>query len=511
MSKNWSFERRAQVVLALARGEARLAELSEREGVTPETVAIWVDELRHSAPEQLDDEARQRLAAQGLANDEAQTQLSGRLQDVSPLDLLQSLGIYRRPGRVLFFHPHGTSELWFRDGEIVDARSGALRGAAAVYRIVGHDRGDFRIDVTGDARAETIELPCTPLVFEAARRLDEARRLRARLPTGEEELAAESSLGAEWSEGQQHVIAQFGPGATVGEVLEHSELGELETLQVVVELVEAGALRPTGASRWPELSGVERRGEAVRRLLLEQASPIVAVSSPLPARSVRPGRAWLSVVVAAAVTAMVVLGVVGRGGDDGGNDEVVSSVGSSEESTSPAVPVAVVGRPLDVAHPAAGVAPVESKAEEDGASEAEENDASEREVAPEPRPSRPNEGKKRRHGSVSKDEPAPPSSSRSRAEPEPEPERKEAAELLRRARAAYASGRGASAHRLASRANRQDPSDEAVELMALAACLDREPARALDALRLVPLLRRASVRSTCKSTHGVRLPLVRGR
>jgi transcription antitermination factor NusG len=88
---------------------------------------------------------------------EVRTQQSGRLEDVSPLDLLQSLGIYRRAGHVLFFHAHGQSQLWFEAGEIVDARAGALHGAAAVYRIVTHDRGSFRVEVTGEARSRVLE------------------------------------------------------------------------------------------------------------------------------------------------------------------------------------------------------------------------------------------------------------------------------------------------------------------------------------------------------------------
>jgi hypothetical protein len=64
---------------------------------------------------------------------------------------------------------------------------------------------------------------------------------------------------------------------------------------------------------------------------------------------------------------------------------------------------------------------------------------------------------------------------------------------------------------LASRSQRLAPTADAAELMALAACQTQRPDAALAALRLVPLLRRSSVRATCKQQHGVRLKLVRGR
>lgn len=82
-----------------------------------------------------------------------------------------------------------------------------------------------------------------------------------------------------------------------------------------------------------------------------------------------------------------------------------------------------------------------------------------------------------------------------------------AEKLLKQARAAYNAGKGSSAYSLASKSNRMQPSGEAAEVMALAACQLGDVDKAKSALKTVTLFRRATVRSTCKSKHDVKLGL----
>jgi len=96
------------------------------------------------------------------------------------------------------------------------------------------------------------------------------------------------------------------------------------------------------------------------------------------------------------------------------------------------------------------------------------------------------------------------------AKPEPTPAAKpeeapSAAKLLKQARSAYNAGKGSSAYSLASKSNRLEPSGDAAEVMALAACQMNDAAKAKAALRTVPLFSRTSVRNTCKTKHGVKL------
>lgn len=448
---------------------------------------------------------------------EVRTQQSGRLEDVSSLDLLQSLGIYRRAGHVVFSHPYGRSQLWFEAGAIVDAESGALHGAAAVYRIVAHDRGEYSVEVTGQARARTIDRAGSGLIFEAARRLDEGQRLRARLPAAEVVLALAPTASRGTSEEHDRVAALLAAGVTLGEVLERSGLGELETLQWLAELADAGQLQPTGVVRSPEppASFGSAAGGSWSLGLEPPSQPFVPSSvfashegldDAPPSRR----RWWIHASVGAAVAAAITLAIVQASG--GASAEVVASLAGPVtviDASKPLVPAALV--------PAAHEPAAHEPALAVGASAAmqlSERDARGERAASPPRPTATTRGK----GQQAPAREGPPTRAfaeeRGAARPErgpaPVAEREDPSALLVAARRAYAAGDGASAHRLASRSQGLRPSDEAAELMVLSACQQQRPAVAAEALRAVPLLRRGSVRSTCKQAHGVRLKLGRG-
>lgn len=254
---------------------------------------------------------------------EARTQQSGRLEDVSPLDLLQSLHIYRRAGHVVFVHPYGRSQLWFEAGEIVDAESGALRGAAALYRIATHERGEFRVEVTGEVRERTLERAGSAMIFEAAYRIDEGKRLREQLPAVEAVLLRPPTAIPMQGPTEEHrrVVAMLEVGATLGEVLEHSGVGELETLQWMAEMVKAGQLVPTGAVRSPEPPAGDGLGgpPPAWPVGLEPSQPFVPLPSyaehgggfdeaPAPRR-----RWWIPASLGAAAAVIVTLAIVSVG------------------------------------------------------------------------------------------------------------------------------------------------------------------------------------------------------
>jgi hypothetical protein len=102
---------------------------------------------------------------------------------------------------------------------------------------------------------------------------------------------------------------------------------------------------------------------------------------------------------------------------------------------------------------------------------------------------------------TAQDEPKP------KAEPKPDDGAPSAQKLLKQARTAYNAGKGSTAYSLASKSNRMEPTGDAAEVMALAACQMNDVDKAKSALRNVTLFRRSSVRSTCKTKHNVKIPL----
>lgn len=110
-------------------------------------------------------------------------ELRGDLSQVALWDLLQVFATSQRTGRLRVETEGASGDLYVREGRVVDATQGASTGEKAFYRIVGFERGTFHF-VPGLTRGNsTITAGTEMLLMEAARRLDETRRVRAELPS----------------------------------------------------------------------------------------------------------------------------------------------------------------------------------------------------------------------------------------------------------------------------------------------------------------------------------------
>jgi hypothetical protein len=74
-------------------------------------------------------------------------------------------------------------KIFLKDGQIIDAVVGALRGDNAVYEMAIWSEGDFSFNPGEETDTVTIQLSNANLMMEAARRLDEWRVLSRKIPS----------------------------------------------------------------------------------------------------------------------------------------------------------------------------------------------------------------------------------------------------------------------------------------------------------------------------------------
>jgi CheY-like chemotaxis protein len=106
--------------------------------------------------------------------------IQGRLEEMSMIDLMQSLEMGQKSCRLLVHHNGEQGELFFANGQCRDAKSGKIEGDDAVYRVVLWTAGDFEIDFNPHAAnastRTTTTRNTTGLLMEAMRLMDEANR-----------------------------------------------------------------------------------------------------------------------------------------------------------------------------------------------------------------------------------------------------------------------------------------------------------------------------------------------
>lgn len=104
--------------------------------------------------------------------------IQGRLEEMSMIDLLQSLEMGQKSCRLVARRSGQQCELYFTGGQCRDAKLGEIEGDDAVYKVILWTDGEFEIDfnAANDSNRTTTTRNTTGLLMEAMRLMDEANR-----------------------------------------------------------------------------------------------------------------------------------------------------------------------------------------------------------------------------------------------------------------------------------------------------------------------------------------------
>src|SRR5215218_1831598 len=92
---------------------------------------------------------------------------------MSLAELIEFFCNQRKTGRLKIDYPRGHSVFFIKEGELVDARVGALSGPDAVYFSLTLPNAAFDFSPDVQATRRTIDVAWTQVVLEGLRRLDE--------------------------------------------------------------------------------------------------------------------------------------------------------------------------------------------------------------------------------------------------------------------------------------------------------------------------------------------------
>ena len=122
-----------------------------------------------------------RLLAQRLARsnvvraEEVASGMIGRLSELPPAELTQTLNLNQKTGKLSFTLPGGSAELAFQKGELVSARYNDTSGQEAFYQIIREKEGRFKFEqklTRSEMEAPSIG-PFMEMLLEGLRRVDE--------------------------------------------------------------------------------------------------------------------------------------------------------------------------------------------------------------------------------------------------------------------------------------------------------------------------------------------------
>jgi CheY-like chemotaxis protein len=183
---------------------------------------------------------------QTLERRERSSSFSGLLGDMGLVDLMQTVEIGRKTGR-LFIETRGQrGQVSFREGKVADARCGRLNGERAFYRMLVWNDGTFSMEFSAHDDADVIELSTQGLLMEGMRRVDEWGRLIEQLPPLEHRFEIDFTelvdRLAEIPDEINGLLRLFDGRRTLIEVVDETDFGDLEALEIASKLYFEGLI-----------------------------------------------------------------------------------------------------------------------------------------------------------------------------------------------------------------------------------------------------------------------------
>ncbi|MCK5688492.1 response regulator [Myxococcota bacterium] len=182
-----------------------------------------------------------------LEKRDPKAKFSGYLSDMGVVDLIQTIEIGRKSGTIFFSRESGDEgQIYFRNGKVIDANLGRLKGEHAVYRLMIWNEGHFDIEFSQIDREDNIELSSQGLLMEGMRRVDEWGRLLEQLPDLNTSFGIDhgelAERLAEIPDEVNGILKLFDGLRTLLQVVEESEFGALEAMNIISKLYFEGLI-----------------------------------------------------------------------------------------------------------------------------------------------------------------------------------------------------------------------------------------------------------------------------
>lgn len=195
----------------------------------------------------------------------------GSLKELPLPDIIQLVSVSGKTGCFQLESGSDRGEIYLRDGQIVHARAGDLRGEEAVFELAIWREGDFEFTPGEDAGETTIQKSNTNLLMEAARRIDEWQVLSKRIPstrlvpvfTDQATTTSVSLTPKEWA-----LIAKIDERRTIEDVAASLGVSPFEVCKTIYGLITSGLvdlkenLNRLGTDRLTEMTEEQLSGLA---------------------------------------------------------------------------------------------------------------------------------------------------------------------------------------------------------------------------------------------------------
>lgn len=244
------------------------------------TKPIFVRELIARVNLLLAKRTQEGIATRGPATS-GRTRFAGSIQDMAVVDLIQTFEVSRKSGVVHLTNGTQQAKVSFREGKVIDAELGRLRGEEAIYRALIWNDGTFEVEFRPVDGEDAMTTSTQGLLMEGMRRVDEWGRLLEQLPplttVFEVDHAALVERLNEIPDELNGILKLFDGKRTLIDVVDESPFEDLSTLSTISKLYFEGLLVPVADD---EHAVVPSENDSAPKVPVAQHDAMEIVPSP---------------------------------------------------------------------------------------------------------------------------------------------------------------------------------------------------------------------------------------
>ncbi len=210
--------------------------------------------------------------------------LAGRLEEFSPVDLIESFGVERKTGVLTLNNENNRSgEIYFREGAVVNAALGYLKAEKAVYQMLPWKRGHFTMIFKEINVPDEISVSNLGLLLQGFKRIEEREHLFKQLPSPETTFVMTETFRSvmqkrEVSPEVAKFISLIDGRRDILRIIDESTYDDIKTLERLVKLYQQGFIKPgkpglTASEEVADFSENIAEPKIVQKILLASPEP----------------------------------------------------------------------------------------------------------------------------------------------------------------------------------------------------------------------------------------------
>jgi DNA-binding response OmpR family regulator len=168
------------------------------------------------------------------------TGISGSLEEVNVLELLQMLQIGNKSGVLSLIKSERMAKVYFQDGKIINCEYGDVKGLKALQRVLSWEKGHFSFEITDEETEVNISLSTQQVMMEGVRIIDEIEKIKDKLKLTNNRiyLTRKGDRDVQVGKIQNFIVNSVGNGIKVEDLVEKSRFDELRLYQELEKMFE---------------------------------------------------------------------------------------------------------------------------------------------------------------------------------------------------------------------------------------------------------------------------------